>query len=117
MKLDKREIDERCSDMFKLTLCRRYYEERHKWPPLTFSGEESASQEKLHGTWDETPRDPLRSRDFKGARFEFTMHVDSSHLLCNRSIIPTRDHRVYGYDNQAHHTLYGQFMKRPAFAS
>ncbi|KAF5187638.1 Large structural protein [Thalictrum thalictroides] len=44
------------------------------------------------------------------------MYVDPSDLLSDRSIIPTRDHWVYEYDNQAHRTMYGQFMRRPAFA-
>jgi len=42
LKLDKRRMGEMCSDMLKLTLCRRYYEERHRWPSLVFSGEEGA---------------------------------------------------------------------------
>lgn len=123
MKLDKRQMGEKCSNMFKLTLCRRYYEERHRWPPLLFTGEEAPHIKRSYtrGTWDETPREPWRSRDFQGVRFsqafEFNMYVDPSDLLSDKSIIPTRRHWVYEYDNQAHRTLYGCFMTRPEFAS
>lgn len=123
MKLDKRVMGERCSDMLKLTLCHRYYEERHRWPPLTFSGEEARHVRRSYTreSWDESPREPWRSSDFKGIRFgrtfEFNMYVDPSDLLSDRSIIPSRDHWVYEYDNQAHRTLYGRFMTRPEFAS
>lgn len=37
LKLDKREMGKRCSDMFKLVLCRMYFEERNKWPSLRMS--------------------------------------------------------------------------------
>jgi len=68
LKLDKRKMGERCSNLLKLTLCRRYYEERHRWPPLRFTGEEAAHIKRsyLRGTWEETPREPWRSIDFKG---------------------------------------------------
>lgn len=45
------------------------------------------------------------------------MYVDFSDLLSDRSIIPTRRHWVYEYDNRAHRTLYGRFMTRPEFVS
>lgn len=38
MKPGKQDIGKRCSEMFKLILCRRFYEERNRWPPLIFSG-------------------------------------------------------------------------------
>ncbi|KAL4125917.1 hypothetical protein QTP88_010154 [Uroleucon formosanum] len=123
LKLNKREMGERCSNMLKLVMCRRYYEERHRWPPLLFTDEEARHIRRsyMRGTWDETPREPWRSSDFKGARFgqafEFNMYVDPSDLLSDRSIIPTRQHWCYEYDNQTHRTLYGRFMTRPEFAS
>lgn len=123
LKANKRNMGERCSNMLKLTMCRRYFEERHRWPPLKLSGKEAehVSASYSRGTWDETPSDPWRSKDFEGIRFEktfeFNMYVDPSDLLSDTSIIPSRSHWVYEFDAQAHRTLYGHFPNRPPFAS
>ena len=44
------------------------------------------------------------------------MYVDTSDLLSDKSIIPSRAHWVYEFDSQMHRTLYGRFSTRPQFA-
>lgn len=111
MKLDKETMGRDCSEMFKLTLCRWYYEERNRWPPLELSGEEAEHvRYNYHrGTWNETPGRKWQSSDFKGVRFqqtfEFDMYVDPSDLLSDKSIIPTEQHWPYEFDEQAHRSI------------
>lgn len=123
LKLDKEKMGKMCSNMFKLILCRRFFEERHKWPTLIL-GEATAHHVRENykrDTWGESTQHPWRAKDFEGVKFthtfEFDFYVDPSDLLSDKSIIPSRDHWVYEYDNQVHRTLYGFFPRRPPFLS
>lgn len=123
MKPGKQDMGRRCSEMLKLVLCRRFHEERNRWPPLVFNREEVAHirDNYRRGVWMESPTRPWMSWDFAGVRFqqtfEFNMYVDPSDLLSDKSLIPSRRHWVYEYDSQAHRTLYGTFLSRPLFES
>lgn len=106
-----------------LILCRRFYEERHRWPPLTFNGGEAAHVRNAYKreVWSETRAAPWTSNDFVGVSFqktfEFDMYVDPSDLLSDKSIIPSRRHWTYEFDSQAHRSLYRYFPTKPPFAS